>query len=100
MSAGDDPKEATWLSIEPSSLVLSALKKAERSSDYVVRLYNTTDEGVDGQIKVNLPVTHCAFASMDEEKLDGADRQAIVDGVLKIVVPPKRIVTILLGGAE
>jgi mannosylglycerate hydrolase len=96
MAAGEGPKEAAFVSVEPSDLILSALKRAERSDDYVVRLYNTTDKGVDGTISVGLPVTHYAFANLNEEAI--VDRERIDGSAFRIVVPPKRIVTLLLGG--
>ena len=48
---GSLPATASFLSVEPNALILSALKKSGAGDSLVVRLYNPTDRPVNGTIR-------------------------------------------------
>jgi len=67
----------------PEKLVLTALKKAEDSDRYIIRLYNPTDETVCGCIKGSF--ANAGFVDMNENFTAKADLTNLTVGPYKIV---------------
>jgi len=51
---GSKPEEFSFLRISPENVIVSAVKKAADSEDFIIRMYDATGEGADVEITVNL----------------------------------------------
>ena len=92
---GPGPRQASFLSLEPGELVLSALKAAEDEEGlYVLRLYNPTAAGVSGRVRLARAVGEAWLASLNEERVRPA--RVGPDGAVAVDVGPKKVVTLLL----
>jgi alpha-mannosidase len=67
LGKGDLPQEACFLEIEPSELVLSAIKWAEDGTGLIVRLYNPIHRNLFGMVTSFWPLSHAELASLDEQ---------------------------------
>ena len=52
------PDEQSFLEIEPSNLILSALKKSETGKSLIMRIYESQCKAVAGKIRFNFPVKY------------------------------------------
>jgi alpha-mannosidase/mannosylglycerate hydrolase len=60
------------VSLEPASLVLSALKPAEEGDGAVVRVLNPTDVAVDAVVRFGVPIRSAYACRLDEDPGDDA----------------------------
>ncbi len=83
----------SFLQLQPENVVLSAVKKAEKSPGTVLRIYETAGRAVTAEITVNKPFTHACQVDLLEN-----DRQQVKKNGQKIVLDlhPREIVTLLL----
>ena len=82
------------LALEPATLLLSALKPAERDDGIVVRVLNPTDESVDACLRLGLSLASATAVRLDEEP---ADHAVAIDGrTVRFVVPPRALRSVLL----
>jgi alpha-mannosidase/mannosylglycerate hydrolase len=95
--AGDTPLLAqgrSLLTVQPSTLLVSALKPAARGAGIVLRVLNPTDTSVEATLVVGLPIVAAAPVRLDEEPdtwplhRDG--------GTLRFTVPPHALRSICL----
>jgi len=95
---GDLPKSLSFLQIEPSSLVLSALKRGERSDELVVRLFNPSAKRVRGAIRCFKEIQSARLLNLNEEPTKDLQPEG---RSLAISIPKKKILTIglVLDGA-
>jgi mannosylglycerate hydrolase len=61
------PLRMSFLSVEPTNLLVSAIKRSEDRTGIIVRLYNTTNEKVAGQLKMSVVVKEVSQVNMCEE---------------------------------
>ena len=81
----------SFVRVTPGNLVVSAIKKAERADSIIVRLYNTTDETIEGMVKFATVMQAVNLVNLNEE----FQRQlATATDILKITVAQKQIVTL------
>jgi len=85
---GHLPASHSFITLEPSELVLSAVKKAEDSDTLVVRFYNTTDREIQGKIAI-AGAKSLHLANLNEEIQKSLDRRRTFQ------VGPKKIVTVI-----
>lgn len=64
---GDLPSELSFLTLQPETLILSAVKKGEREEHLVIRLYNVTDEKIEVTMQVFQPIWAAYEANLNEE---------------------------------
>ena len=64
---GSLPAEQSFVNVAPSNLVVTAVKKAERSNSLVVRVLNTTPEHVEAAITLNRKFKSATLANLNEE---------------------------------
>jgi alpha-mannosidase len=64
------PQELSYLSLEPSLLEITAVKKAENEEALIVRLYNVSDQQVVGKLSVCNDVEDAAITNMLEETIE------------------------------
>ncbi len=65
--SGDLPSEGSFLTLEPETLVLSAVKRGERQECLVVRFYNPTGEAVQATVRLFCPILAAEELNLAEE---------------------------------
>lgn len=80
--------------IEPSELVLSAIKKAEDNDNLIVRVYNPTDRSVEGTLESAVSVDKAELVNMNEEPI--GELECSGGGHVPLSVDPCKIVTVML----
>jgi len=88
---GELPGQLGFVRVEPENLVVSAIKKAERSDSIILRFYNTTDEPVEGVVSFCNEVGAVNLVNLNEEF---QQHLASSTDTVKIAVKPKQIVTL------
>jgi mannosylglycerate hydrolase len=88
------PAGRSLLAVEPSSLVLSALKPAEDGDGMVVRLLNPTDVAQIAVLRPGFPVRSASPVRLDEEP--APDAVTLDGGVVRFDVPPHALRSVLL----
>jgi len=66
LGKGNLPEEASFFSVEPAGLVLSAVKVAEEGDGIIVRLYNPTGHTLSGSIRTLWKVGQAELVSLSE----------------------------------
>jgi alpha-mannosidase len=90
--AGSAPATTSWLELAPCPLLLTAVKQAEDGSgDLIARCFNPLPEAVEATLKLGVKATQLRLAALDETP--GKELHP-VQGVLKLEVAPKQIVTL------
>jgi alpha-mannosidase len=85
---------ASFLSLDPHNLVLTAMKKCEDDDRIVVRFYEAEGNECTARIKLPVPILKGWKASLIEE--DEAPMEPLSDGSIEIPVGPWEIVTLKL----
>ncbi len=88
---GEMPKEFSFVEINPTEIVLSALKRCEKRESLVLRLYNPTSEEITGLVKCGLPVKEAWLTNMNEER---RDQLTVNNDSVEISFGHKKIVTV------
>lgn len=95
-SKGKLPQTASFLSIAPSTVILSALKKADADDDLVLRVYNPTLKDLEAKIQCSQkPIKKASIVNFLEEPK--SDLSVDSSGVVKLPITHKKIVTLKLG---
>lgn len=81
------------LNITGPEIVISALKKAEKSDDLVIRLYNESDHEVTTQIALNYPVKRAFACTLDEKPIEEI---SCTENKVEAAFKPWQINTILM----
>lgn len=66
----DEVPYSSLMNIDNNSIVLSALKKAEKSNSLVVRCYNSSSSVVEANIKLNFPSEQAFVTTLDEKDIN------------------------------
>ncbi len=88
---GHLPQVYSMLTIEPSNLILSALKKAEDSDSYIIRVYNPAMDAISGKIRFGVDIKKVWFSNMNEERLKDIN---IHNNTIEISIASNKIVTL------
>ncbi|TVQ74441.1 MAG: hypothetical protein EA363_01685, partial [Balneolaceae bacterium] len=102
---GDIAPGTSFVDIQPGSLVLSALKKAEGAfvdehgntgtgDRYVLRIYNPTEETVEGEAALWFPVRSAAQVTMEEKHV--RDLEVNKGSVIPVSLASRQVMSILL----
>ena len=86
---GELPKRHSFLSIEPTNLLLSAVKRAEDGEGLVVRVFNPTAAALEGVVTFSQGVSAAALVTLEEELVETA---ASHGNAVRVTVGPKKIV--------
>ena len=89
---GPLPHQLSFMSIEPDSLVLSALKRVERDDALILRFYNVTGEKVLGKVGFFKPLSKAVLCNLYEEEID--DLKLSFPNELSLEVNAHQIITI------
>ncbi|MDZ7338663.1 MAG: glycosyl hydrolase-related protein [candidate division KSB1 bacterium] len=71
-STGELPPSLSFIDIQPGTLVLSAVKRSSRSDGLIVRVFNPTEETVDGSISFWRPVREARLVKLNEKPIGPA----------------------------
>ncbi|MEM3586051.1 MAG: glycosyl hydrolase-related protein, partial [Candidatus Jordarchaeaceae archaeon] len=92
------PSSMSFLSIEPPSIVLSTVKKAEKDDTLIIRIYNTGKKVQNATLKFYKPIRSAKTVNLKEDET--ADQVSISlegDGLKLASIPPAKIVTLKIG---
>ncbi len=64
------PLEHSFLSIKPSNLILSALKRSEDRNSYILRVFNPTGDKVHGNISIFAGIKEAYITDLNEDRLE------------------------------
>jgi len=88
---GTLPSESSFLSIEPSGLVVSALKRAEDRNTIILRLFNPSGETLSGAVHCAQLVREAWINNLNEERQQPLP---VTDGMsVPVTAAPNKIVT-------
>lgn len=85
--------EISYLELTPQTMVVTAVKKAERTDDLVVRLVNIGTREEEALLTFGKPLTQAKLANLNEEPLGDLWPEG---SQLRLRVRSKQIVTVLL----
>jgi alpha-mannosidase len=97
---GELPKEKDFVSVNPSNVLLSGIKKAEDGDELVLRLYETDGEAVEAQVRMDPSLVRPGSAAVETDILERPipKSTAKMEGdTLKVSVPAFGIVTVRIG---
>ena len=92
--SGDLLPEQSFLTLEPASLVLSAVKRSEQGDRLIVRFYNPTAVPVQATVRLFRPIRSAQVVNLNEEPQE----ELVVDGEggVTVSVSGKGIFTLAL----
>ncbi|MDO8685011.1 MAG: glycoside hydrolase family 38 C-terminal domain-containing protein, partial [Armatimonadota bacterium] len=90
---GRQPREKSFIRVEPANLIVSALKKSDRDGSLILRIYNTTGEDATASIKVGFPIKSGTLANLNEEPV-GKELNLSDEGSFSFDMPAFRVQTL------
>ena len=91
---GNLPKEMSFIQIEPSSLVLSAVKQSEKGDSVIIRLWNPSETAVTGKVSCCKRITGAGLVNFEEEEYEKLEIDS--DSSVMITAGKKKIITLEL----
>jgi alpha-mannosidase len=88
---GELPSEGSFLEIEPATVILSALKVAEDDGSTIVRVYNISNEAVEGRVRPRWAFGKVERVDLNEES---PVRVKAERGVVRLALKANEIVTL------
>ena len=90
---GEMPKQLSYVEVGPEEISLSAMKKCDERDSMILRLFNPTDDKIDGKVTCHQAIKEAWLTNMNEERRE----QLVADGN-SVLVPfaHKQIVTLEL----
>jgi len=88
---GDMPRKQGFLGVSPSHLVMTAFKRSEDASGFVIRLFNPTIEAIEGSLAFTNPIQKAELVTLEEEPLEALP---IAGATVSVKASPKRIITL------
>ncbi len=85
----------SWISIDPASLVVTTVKKAEGDDALIVRLFNIASAQVDGCLTAGAKLASVCLTNLNEEPLSDGELP-VEDGCVCLKARPRQIVTLKL----
>ena len=95
-SFGDLPCELDFIKIDSDKLVLSAVKKAERSDDFIIRVYNPGTEPAAGALELFRDIAAAGRVNLNEEPVGGEGVLSHSGRKLHMNVGAKKIETVMI----
>nr|MDO8080178.1 glycoside hydrolase family 38 C-terminal domain-containing protein [Candidatus Freyarchaeota archaeon] len=92
------PASMSFLSVEPPSIVLSAVKKAEREEALIIRIYNTGKKVQNATLTLYKPVRSAKIINLNEEdKIEEQIPISVEGSKLELgCIPPAKVLTLKL----
>ncbi len=89
---GTLPPESSFVSIDPSSVLISAIKRSESGEGIVVRFYNLASRKVRATVRFFRPITQAHLTRLDETRLKPL--KVLAGNSVAVPVGAKGIVTL------
>ena len=89
---GKLPPRLSFLLIKPDELLVSAIKKAYNGNDVIIRLFNPTEQYINGSLAILSGIKEAWLTDFNEEKKKKIPVRS--DGIILIEAGPKKIITI------
>ena len=90
---GELPEAHSFASVSPGNLMVTAVKRAERSDSLVVRVLNTTPDPVEANVTIARQFTSAILVNLNEEPIE---KSLTVDGnTVTFPMPGFRVQTVL-----
>ena len=93
-SKGKLPPEFSFLKLSPTSVILSALKKAEDTDEVILRLFETRGEAAEAEVELFKEIKKLVLVNMLEEE---EKELPFTEKGFKMKMKPFEIVTLKLG---
>ncbi len=96
LAGATGPSSRSLLSVEGRNVILSTLKKAESGEALILRLYNPSDVPSEATIRLPFAPAGVQLVGLDEQPrpVAGPDLTLGHDRMIKVNVPPKKIITL------
>jgi len=91
---GELPAELSFLTLEPETLILSAIKRSEQGQDLIVRFYNPTSSTVPATLTLFKSIQSAWRVNLNEER--EADLTIDEQGRTTLMVGGKQVCTVAL----
>ncbi|OFX13568.1 MAG: hypothetical protein A2Z18_08930 [Armatimonadetes bacterium RBG_16_58_9] len=92
---GELPSEQSFVSVSPANVIVTAVKKAEKSDALIVRFLNTTPDDAQASVSVARGFSSARLTNLNEEPID---EQLPADGnTVTFPMPGFRIQTVMFG---
>jgi mannosylglycerate hydrolase len=88
------PPSQSYISVEPSDLMVTALKKAELGDGLILRFYNITDRTVEGIIRTYKPAKSAHLTNLNEVAFHDGGLKIEDDGSIRLQVDKLEIKTV------
>nr|MDO8113775.1 glycoside hydrolase family 38 C-terminal domain-containing protein [Candidatus Sigynarchaeota archaeon] len=88
----------SFFELDPPELVLSCVKKAERSDDIIVRLFNASkSKEIQGTLKIGLKIKNVDIVNLEEDVMSSLQiKEKEIASSIVLKVPPAKIITLKL----
>jgi alpha-mannosidase len=90
---GDLPKSKSCVTVSPQNLVVTTVKKAEKSDALVVRVFNTTPDDVRASVSIGRKFKSAVLANLNEEPLE--TKPEVQEQTVKFNMPGFRVQTVM-----
>ena len=90
---GQQPAQATLVQVEPSELVVSAIKRSNDGNGLIVRVYNPLTHEITATLRPNPAYTQASLTNLLEEKVTDI---ALTEQSIRINIRGNSIVTLSL----
>jgi len=88
---GEMPKQLSFVEVGPEQISLSAMKKCDERDSVILRLFNPTDDAIEGRVACYRPIQEAWLTNMNEERRE----QLTIDGnSVSVLFSHKQIVTL------
>lgn len=88
---GNLPTDYSFVSVDKNNIIIETIKKAEDSSDIIIRIYETWNKRTNCALRISAPVTEAFACDMMEEN---DVPLSITEGILDLEFKPFEIKTI------
>lgn len=90
---GDLPKSESFVTVSPQNLVVTTVKKAEKSDALVVRVFNTTPDNVRASVSIGRKFKSAVLANLNEEPIN--TKPEVQEQTVKFDMPGFRVQTVV-----
>jgi len=70
---GKLPKDFSFIQIKPEKIALSALKRCERGSNLILRIFNPTDKDLKAELTFHTEIKNAWLTNMNEERKNAVE---------------------------
>ena len=90
---GPLPAATSFVEVSPTSVALSAIKRAEEGDGLIVRVWNVAPAPVEARLRLDLPFSRAFLTDLNEHPGEGLNPDA--DNAVRLYLRPHRVQTVL-----